>query len=238
MITTQGNSGQKIPPKLQALLEVIPDIDKVNLLHIARHYQMDLDDPGFLPLLLTQQGIAALEAARSELEKECSASVTFALSRASAAIGEAGKAQQDRIISITQEAEQHLSMCAADTEIALQEAVAIWSERTLSDSIANALMENSEAAKSTALLAANSFAEVANHAASTASDAARDCKKAAEAATEAVKDTKILFVLCVFLLGVIAGSGAIYFSAKPKASDVYLDTAMIAKTAVNSCIKK
>lgn len=79
------------PPKLQQLLHQMPDVDKVKLLQIAQHYAMDLDDPGFLPLLLTHQGIEALEYAKNELIREAGGTVSVALNQAQKALETAEK---------------------------------------------------------------------------------------------------------------------------------------------------
>ncbi len=83
-----------LPPKLQQLLATLPDIDKVALLALAHRYKMDLDDPGFLPLLLTQQGIAALDKAKAELVQEIERSLDFVANK----VASVGREEETRLL--------------------------------------------------------------------------------------------------------------------------------------------
>lgn len=227
---------QKIPPKLQQLLALMPDVDKVNLLHIARHYSMDLDDPGFLPLLLTQQGIKSLADARKSLSDECEKSASLIVSRSTAAIYEHGEAEKLSLTRLREESEKHIQETAADSEKALHEALAIWADETLHNSIASALVDNSkdatDEAQRIAISAASGFERIANEAAKASRQAAISCDEA----SKSMARTQPIFIALIFAIGVLVGAVGLLF-AKPPKSDVHLDSSAVAKQVVMECRK-
>lgn len=229
--------GQKIPPKLQQLLALMPDVDKVNLLHLARHYNMDLDDPGFLPMLILKEGIAALEAFTKSLSVESEKTATLILSRACAAINETGEAEKAALVRLRDEADIYIKQMAADADKALHEALLGWSDETLHSSIAAALVENSRGATAEAeriaIGAATGFAKIANDAAKASNQAAINCN----AVNDAMSKTQPLFIALVFTIGVLVGVAGLFFIKTPKSGDVYLDAPAIAKQIVSECRK-
>ena len=243
---TQAASGHKIPPKLQQLLAILPEVDKVNLLLIAREYDMDLDDPGFLPLLLTKDGIAALKAATKELSEESGKTVSYMLSRTCAAINETATAEKESLGRLKEESELHIKTLFSDGESAFKSSLEKWSEETLTQSIAGALVDNTlkatNVAKDMGIVAANEFKAVADDAAKefkkAANDAAVECGKTAEAAKDAVSQIRLAFVCSIFIAGLVLGLLSGIYMHTPQASAVHLDTDKVANLVAAVCKKR
>lgn len=229
-------SSDKLPPKLQQLLEILPNVDRVSLLAISQQYRMDLDDPGFLPLLLTTRGITALEEARKALAAECEASIELAIRRSSTSIVEAGNVQAERLASETNRAAAFIDEYAADAEKGIKDALGLWSGETLNKTIENVLLQNSEEAVTTAKeiadRATGEFTNAVNTAAVAARQAAIDLKTAAEDAKEAVSFMPYLLLAVVLLIGMVVGAGGLYL-LKPTT----IDTTEITKEIIKSCRK-
>ncbi len=228
--------GEKLPPKLQQLLEILPDVDRVSLLAISQQYRMDLDDPGFLPLLLTTRGITALEEARKALAVECEASIDLAIRRSSASIVEAGNSQAERLASETNRAAAFIDEYAADSEKSIKEALDAWSGDTLNKAIENVLLKNSEEAITTAKGIADTatveFANTVNNAVVAARQAAIDLKAAAADANDAVSFIPYLVLAVALLIGMVLGAGGLYL-LRPTP----IDTTEITKEIIKSCRK-
>ena len=126
----------KIPPKLQQLLEVMQDVDKVTLLHIARQYQMDLDDPGFLPLLLTKEGIQALQMAVNSLTSETEKAVNFVLQKSSSIMNDVSQAELAKLQSFSQQAADYIQSQQAASEAAMKTALSQYSGKVVTDTSA------------------------------------------------------------------------------------------------------
>lgn len=117
-----------IPPKLQQLLNQISDVDKVKLLQIANHYKLDLDDPAYLPLLLTREGIEALENAAEKLNHDAYKVVDYAIQKAESAVSQTAGAKIDEI----EEAKNR-------AETAFKNAVSAWSYEVFESAVSSAL---------------------------------------------------------------------------------------------------
>lgn len=196
-----------LPPKLEQLLATMPDVDKVAVLRIAQHYRMDLDDPGFLPLLLTREGISALEKARDELAAETDRTINMALQKASEAIAQKTTAAAETILAHTAEAEAEM-----------KKALAAWAERSLQNAVNQALASN---ASGMAAAQEHHIRTVSEMFALAATTAANECNAAARAATaavqqaeEAARNTNFLLVTLVFLSGGIVGTAMTLFAHK------------------------
>lgn len=120
-----------LPPKLQQLLSTMPDVDKVKLMQIAHQYKMDLDDPGFLPLLLTQQGIEALDKARAGLESEAAATIE----RVASQVVATREAEAAKLKEYTGDLGAIVRAEAAQAQTAMQQALSAWAERSLTDAL-------------------------------------------------------------------------------------------------------
>jgi dGTP triphosphohydrolase len=188
-----------LPPKLEQLLATMADVDKIAVLRLAQHYRMDLDDPGFLPLLLTREGIAALEKARDELAAETDRTINMALQKASEAIG----------LKATAEAET-IRARAADAEAEMKAALAAWAEQSLQNAVREALASNAssmaEAQKHHIRSVSEMFALAATTAANECTAAARAATAAVQQAEEAARNTNFLLATLVFLSGGIVGT--------------------------------
>lgn len=108
-IRPTGHQPVKVPARVERLLSVLPDVDQVKVFAIAREWQMDLDDPAFLPMLLCQRGIDALRQAQltlaTETQKTVDASINAVRNAAETAsrdnrqlINEDGEEQRQEII--------------------------------------------------------------------------------------------------------------------------------------------
>lgn len=188
-----------LPPKLEQLLATMPDVDKVAVLRIAQRYRMDLDDPGFLPLLLTREGITALEKARDELVAETDRTVNMALQKTNEAIGRKATVEAETIRAR-----------AADAEAAMKEALAAWAERSLQNAVEQALTSNAaglaKAQEQHIRTISEMFALAASTAANECRAAARAASTAVQQAEEAAGNTNYLLATLVFLFGGIVGT--------------------------------
>lgn len=223
------------PPKLQQLLQQMPDVDKVKLLQLAHHYGMDLDDPGFLPLLLTQQGIEALESAKNNLVREAGGTVTFALSQAQKAFDDSAKAKADDLENLKSAALVKIDEYASESEIALKSAVEKWSFKVFSEAVLSALNQHIPTAMSAAELSAIQSAETLNKKINALSVTATE---AAETINNATKNIRIIWLLITLLFGLLVGSGVGYFAAAKVAHSERIDTEQITQNIQKFCIKK
>lgn len=223
------------PPKLQQLLQQMPDVDKVKLLQIAQHYKMDLDDPGFLPLLLTQQGIEALESAKNELVREAGGTVTFALSQAQKAFDDSAKSKADDLQNLKAAALVKIDEYASESEIALKSAVESWSFKVFSDAVLAALNQHIPTAMSAAEISAIQSAKILNEKINTASVTAT---AAAETINDAAKNIGTAWLLIVLFAGLLVGAGTGYYAAAKVAHSERINTEQIAQNILKSCIKK
>ncbi|MBA3034692.1 MAG: hypothetical protein KKF85_02720 [Gammaproteobacteria bacterium] len=201
---------QRIPPKLRQLLESMPDVDKVKLMQIAHHYSMDLDDPGFLPLLLTQQGISALEKARAEMVSE----VDAALNRVAAKIVEASSGEAERLKEYSASLAGHLKQQTEEAEAKIKNAVGTWAAGPLVDAVFSAVVEQIEATAAVATKAAAASADAASakfsqncEAAVLSARTAAGCAEAAAAEASAVMDRAGAgWMTALFLGGALTGA--------------------------------
>lgn len=198
-----------MPPKLQQLLASMPDVDKVKLMQIAHAYKMDLDDPGFLPLLLTQQGIEALDKARAGLESEASAT----LERVAEQIIKTREAQAALLKDYMGDLSAIVRAEAAKAQAAMQAALAAWAERSLTDALDAAIKARSrsatEAAATAATQAAEAFAVVARRATTDTTTAASRAAEAAKAAQEAAGRIGWALMLSTFFFGATTGAAGL-----------------------------
>lgn len=195
-----------LPPKLHQLLSSMPDVDKVKLMQIAHHYKMDLDDPGFLPLLLTQQGITALENARAEMVLD----VDKSLERMAGKIVDASAGESERLKDYSTQLAGFLKQQAAEAEASMKQALATWAHDALIEAIANAICE--QAAKTTAAAEARAnaasvaFAGCCEQSALIVKMAGVDAAAAAKKAHEAVVQLGTAWLLAALLGGMVAGA--------------------------------
>lgn len=192
---------QAVPPKLQQLLETLPDVDKVKLLAIAHHYKMDLDDPGFLPLLLTQQGISALDKAKAEMVLEVEKTLDLLAER----MAVAGQHEEKRLGMYTDRLAGYMKQRAAEAEAGMKQALAAWAERALSEALDKAIASRADAATATAVAttrrAAETFVEASGTAAAKAQQAAAAAIAAAHEAREAASRLETAWLWAAFLGG-------------------------------------
>lgn len=223
------------PPKLQQLLTQMPDVDKVKLLQIANHYQMDLDDPGFLPLLLTQQGIEALKSAKNELVIEAGGTVTFALSQAQKAFDDSAKSKSDDLENIRDIAQLKITECAEKSELALKSAVEKWSFNVFSGAVAEAISQHIPTAMAAAEQSAIQSAEILNQ---NINAAAKAATTAAKKIDEAAKNIGLNWLLVALLCGLLIGSGIGYFSAVKITQSEKINADQVTQIILKSCNKK
>lgn len=202
---------QAIPPKLNQLLESMPDVDRVSLLKIAHHYRMDLDDPGFLPLLLTQQGISALDKSKAEMVMEVERSLDLMAERITAAAADARKVETDFLTWHASECGDMVEKRAAEAETAMKQALAAWADRSIIVALDQAISSRAGAAtivaEATAKAAAETFAEATNEAiraTRSAADAVSAAAQEARDAAETVKQFNWVWLGLAFLAGAVA----------------------------------
>jgi len=197
-----GAGNATIPPKLQQLLNQISDVDKVKLLQIAHHYKLDLDDPAYLPLLLTHEGIEALKNAAEKLNQDAYKVVDYAIQKAEAAVSQTASAKIDEI-------EQARDMA----ETAFKNAIEAWSyhafEQAVSESLKTSLPGAATAASEVSIILIERLENTTN-----------SCIKKINSASEAVErlnsNQTLPGLLIMLLLGVLLGVGVSYW-AIPKA---------------------
>lgn len=191
-----------IPPKLQQLLNQISDVDKVKLLQIASHYKLDLDDPAYLPLLLTREGIEALENATERLNQDAYKVVDYAIQKAESAVSKTAGAKIDEI----EEAKNR-------AETAFKNAVSAWSYEVFESAVSSAL-------KTSLPGAAAAASEVSIILIERLENATNSCIQKINSASEAVErlnsNQTLPGLLIMLLLGVLLGVGGSYL-AIPKA---------------------
>ena len=199
-----------LPPKLNQLLESMPDVDKVKLMQIAHHYKMDLDDPGFLPLLLTQQGITALAAAKAEMVGE----VDAALNRVAAKIVEASSSEAERLKEYSASLAAHLRQQTEEGGAKIKHAVGTWAAGPLVDAVFSAVVEQIEATAAVATKAAAASADAASakfsqncEAAVLSARTAAGCAEAAAAEANTVLDRASAgWMTALFFGGALTGA--------------------------------
>lgn len=223
------------PPKLQQLLQQMPDVDKVKLLQIANHYSMDLDDPGFLPLLLTQQGIEALESAKNELIREAGGAVTFALSQAQKAFDDSAKSKTDDLENLKLTALVKIEECASESEMALKSAIGKWSFDVFCGAVGEAINLHlpgalTEAGKSAENTAKTLDIETEKFALAAA--------RATENIDNAAKNIGLNWILITALFSILIGSGVGHFSATKIAQSERMNSEQITQIILKSCNKK
>ncbi|MDP2196095.1 MAG: hypothetical protein Q8J72_08930 [Rhodocyclaceae bacterium] len=200
----------RIPPKLQQLLEQLPDVDKVKLLAIAHQYKMDLDDPSFLPLLLTQQGITALAGAKTELVGE----VDAALNRVAAKIVESSNSEAERLKDYSASLAAFLKQQTEEAEAKIKHAVGTWAAGPLVDAVFSAVVEQIEATAAVATKAAAASADAASakfaascEAAALSARTAAGCAEAAAAEASTVLDRASAgWMTALFFGGALTGA--------------------------------
>ncbi|MHB1358287.1 MAG: hypothetical protein ACYCWC_01735 [Rhodocyclaceae bacterium] len=210
---TMTAPADRIPPKLQQLIERLPDVDRVKLLAIAHEYKMDLDDPSYLPLLLTQQGITALAAAKSEMVGE----VDAALNRVAAKIVEASSGEAERLKEYSASLAGHLKQQTEEAEAKIKNAVGTWAAGPLVDAVFSALVEQIEAtaavatkaAAAQANAAAAQFVETVGIAALQAREAGAAADAASMVARGALDRVEAGWMAALFLGGAVAGALAL-----------------------------
>ena len=207
---TMTAPADRIPPKLQQLLERLPDVDRVKLLAIAHEYKMDLDDPSYLPLLLTQQGITALAAAKSEMVGE----VDAALNRVAAKIVEASSGEAERLKEYSASLAGHLKQQTEEAEAKIKNAVGTWAAGPLVDAVFSAVVEQIEATAAVATKAAAASADAASakftascEAAALSARSAAGCAEAAAAEASSVLDRASAgWMTALFFGGALTGA--------------------------------
>lgn len=184
-------SDQPIPPKLQQLLAVLPDVDRVSLLAIANHYKMDLDDPSYLPLLLTQQGISALDKSKAEMVVEVRDALDLVADRIAAAAAMAREVETAQIEEHSRRCADFLRRRAAESEAAMHQALASWAPRAIDEALAQAISRRVQAAANIAItIAEATAANAAKKFSAEAEVATREVQQAAEAAGAAAREAR------------------------------------------------
>lgn len=200
-----------MPPKLQQLLSTMPDVDKVNLLALAHHYRMDLDDPGFLPLLLTREGIAALDKAKTGLVQEVERTTGYVLGQIDEAINQRIEQENTRLEKCTVELVGHLKSESTASEVAAKVELATWTNDTLKNVVEPALIAS---AKTAAAIAASESIEKLSIAATAVTQqcqaAAQAARDAAASAESAAQGTNWIMIFAVFACGVLIGAVSLY----------------------------
>lgn len=195
-----------LPPKLQQLLATLPDIDKVALLALAHRYKMDLDDPGFLPLLLTQQGIAALDKAKAELVQEIERSLDFVANK----VASVGREEETRLLRFNDRLAGVLQQTSAEAEARMKQALAGWAARALDDALDRAIRSRANAAADAAVAeidaAASAFLQKTEAAAEKAQLINNATAATLQNAREAVGGLRPAWLLAVFAAGATAGA--------------------------------
>lgn len=203
--------GEPIPPRLQQLLASMQDVDKVKLVQIAHHYRMDLDDPGFLPLLLTREGIASLDKAKTDLVQEVERTTGFVLGQIDEAINERIEQEYARLANCAIELVGLLKSESTAAEVAVKVELATWTNDTLKNVVEPALIA---AAKSAATAAASESIEKLSTAATVVTQqcqaAAQAARDAAAAAESAAQGANWIMIFAVFACGVLIGAVSLY----------------------------
>jgi hypothetical protein len=225
----------EIPPKLNQLLQQMHDVDKVKLLQIAQHYKMDLDDPGFLPLLLTKQGIEALESAKNELIREAGGTVTFALSKAQQVFDESSKSKSDELEKAKETALIKINECASESELAIKNAVQNWSLDVFCGAINEALHTELPSALANAKKSADSNAKTMNQSTELFALAVA---RAVDKIENSARDISMNWMLIVGLFCLLVGAGVGFFAATKVGNSERINTEQIAQNIVKSCSKK
>lgn len=225
----------EIPQKLNQLLQQMQDVDKVKLLQIAQHYKMDLDDPGFLPLLLTKQGIEALESAKNELVREAGGTVTFALSKAQQVFDESSKSKSDDLEKAKETALIKINECASESEIAIKKAVQNWSLEVFCGAINEALHTELPAALADAKKSADSNAKTMNE---STEYFALAVTHAVDRIQNSAREMSMNWLLIVALCCLLVGAGTGFIAATKVGNSERINTEQIAQNIVKSCGKK
>lgn len=225
----------EIPPKLNQLLQQMPDVDRVKLLQIAQHYKMDLDDPGFLPLLLTKQGIEALESAKNELVREAGGTVTFALSKAQQVFDESVKSKSDDLENAKIAALIKIDECANESELAIKNAVQKWSLEVFCGAVSEALHTELPPALADAKKSADDNAKTLNK---STEMYALAVARAVDKIENSARDISINWLLIGALCGLLLGAGIGFFAATKIANSERINTEQIAQIIIKSCSKK
>lgn len=225
----------QIPPKLQQLLQQMPDADNVKLVQIAKHYSMDLDDPGFLPLLLTRQGIEALESAKNELVREAGGTVTFALCQAQKAFDDSAKSKSDDLENLKSAALIKINECASESELAIKTAVQKWSFDVFCDVLRESLKLHLPEALAEAKKSADENAKTLDK---ETEKFALSVARAVEKIDDETKNTGLKWILIAALSALLAGSGVGYIAATKVAQSERVNADQINQTIIKSCNKK
>lgn len=212
------NAPAKIPPKLQQLLQVMQDVDKVTILQLAHQYQMDLDDPSFLPLLLTKEGIKALEESRKALANECEKTISYALSKSADVAEKLTAAGKARVEQETAAATEHLKKVREEAEAQMKTALGTWAEQALMDAICCALVEHAKSVTSTAEKSAKESARqfdvYVDKAQEKISVAVDKIEEAASNAESALRDAKLWQMGVVLIIGIVIGACILFVAGR------------------------